>query len=241
MRLYLIRHAELTNNKLATSGGDWRTRSHDPSLTELGFKQAALLADHLAQAADHPAHLGGGYDFTHLYCSPMLRTLQTAQPVAKVLGMNPEVWVDIHEVGGIFLEKEAGVVEGFPGLTRTEITAQFEGYVLPDEITEDGWWNVEQGRETAAQFLSRALRVTLSLKERTHNEETIALIVHGAFIDAVLKAFLNQLPSHPEQLFYGHYNTGITRIDFNERNGRDHMSIHYMNRVDHIPTDMRSW
>lgn len=244
MRLYLIRHGESENNKLVTSGGHWEDRVEDPALTELGEKQALLLAEHLASRADNPVHMGGGYAITHLYCSAMLRAMQTTQPVAEALGLRPTVWLDIHEIGGIFREEQVDgerKVIGLHGLTRSQMQARFANYILPDAITETGWWQHETGRETPAQFLSRALRVALMLKERARSDEHIALVVHGAFMDAVLKALLNLLPAHPEQLFFGHYNTGITRVDFNVRNGHDHIALHYINRVDHLPDDCRSW
>lgn len=244
MRLYLIRHGESENNKLATSGGNMRERVHDPALTSLGEQQAQLLGKHLKERQDNPAHLGGGYGITQLYCSAMLRAMQTAQPVAEALGLQPTVWLDVHEIGGIFLEKienSESTTIGLPGMTRSEMQARFPNYILPDEITEEGWWGSDKGRETPAQFLSRALQVALTLKEQARSDEQIALVVHGAFMDAVIKALLNMLPSHPEQMFFGHYNTGITRVDFNIRHGREHMSLHYINRVDHLPDNMRSW
>ena len=51
MELYIIRHAQSSNNALA----DERERVCDPHLTELGRQQAELLAAHLAAGPDlHP-------------------------------------------------------------------------------------------------------------------------------------------------------------------------------------------
>ena len=54
-------------------------------------------------------------------------------------------------------------------------------------------------------------------------------------MDTLLKALFNQLPSH--HLWYHHYNTAITRIDFDEE-GRLH--LRYLNRIDHLPPDLVS-
>ncbi|HLV36213.1 MAG TPA: histidine phosphatase family protein, partial [Spirillospora sp.] len=44
MEVYLIRHGQSVNNALGSPAG----RSHDPELTEIGFRQAEILAAHLA-------------------------------------------------------------------------------------------------------------------------------------------------------------------------------------------------
>ena len=47
MQLYIIRHAQSVNNAL----DDQRYRVSDPLLTEVGHRQAAMLAEHLAHGA----------------------------------------------------------------------------------------------------------------------------------------------------------------------------------------------
>ena len=91
-----------------------------------------------------------GYGIERLFCSAMHRSLQTAKPVSAALGLDPEVWVDIHESGGIFLNHydERGIV-GYPGMTREEIAEEFPNYLLPEEITDHGWWDVRNGMECA--------------------------------------------------------------------------------------------
>lgn len=239
MRLYLIRHGQSVNNALIEEDRYDQDRVDDPPLTETGERQAQLAADYLETILDAPGRAGEPVGITHLYCSAMKRALQTAQPISRALGVKPEVWVDIHEIGGIFLAGEDDRVEGFPGLTRAQIEEEFPGTTLPEAVTEAGWWDVSVGRETPAAFVSRAVRVTLALRERAHTSERIALVTHGAFMDALIKAILNQAPGHPDDLFYGHYNTGMTRIDFNE--GRSALSIHYMNRVAHLSPELRTW
>ncbi len=152
MKLFIIRHAESANNHLAldlTYDEYMHHRSVEPPLTELGVRQAEVLAQHLAQGPnpeqfrEELSSPRSAYGITHLYCSPMLRALQTALPVAQALGLQPEIWIDIHEHGGMFLgnpRSDDGLTI-HPGLTRTEILTDFPGYCLPDAISEDGWWN----------------------------------------------------------------------------------------------------
>jgi len=239
MRLYLIRHGQSVNNALAEEGLYEQDRVEDPPLTETGHQQAELAAQYLETILDAPGKAGEPVGITHLYCSAMHRALQTAQPIAGALGVAPEVWVDIHEIGGVFLAGEDDSVQGYPGLNRIQLANMFPDTRLPEAVTDEGWWDVQMGRETPANFVSRAIRVALALRERAHTEERIALVTHGAFMDALIKALLNQSPGHPDDFFYGHYNTGMTRIDFNE--GRSKMSLHYMNRVSHLPAELRTW
>jgi broad specificity phosphatase PhoE len=237
MQLYLIRHAQSYNNALE----DPRQRVADPDLTEVGFKQAQLLADYAGNALEHSRgpQSHAPWQFTHLYVSPMKRTLQTAQPLAKVLGIKPEVWVDIHEHGGIFLADEDGKTTGFGGLTATEISSTFADYTIPETITDTGWWNPEHGEETIPNFVTRAVRVAMALRERADSDDVIGLVSHAAFLDAMVKALLNQSPMAPSDLFYLHFNTGISRFDLTtEFGGRLRMT--YFNRTRHLPLDMQT-
>jgi 2,3-bisphosphoglycerate-dependent phosphoglycerate mutase len=233
MRLYLIRHAQSTNNAL----GDERDRVRDPALTGLGERQAETLAEHLATGVElEPAdHFERGYSITRLFCSPMVRSLQTAAPVARRLGLRPEVWTDIHEQGGIYLDAEDGMSRiGYPGVTRAEIQASYPTYLLPEDISEGGWWN--RGFEEWEDFQERAARVAEKLFKWAASDERLALITHGGFTDALLKALL-QHTSRERPLFYYHYNTAITRLDFGH-NG--HLGIQYVNRVDHLAPELVS-
>ena len=148
IQLFIIRHAESGNNSLS----DDRDRVVDPPITELGQRQSEILAQHLATGATQDLVPGAapgsaralgrkGYGITSLFCSPMLRSLQTAYPVQEALGLIPKVWVDIHERGGMFLDHGDQGSVGYPGMTRSEILAKYPDYQLPPGITEEGWWN----------------------------------------------------------------------------------------------------
>ena len=231
MDLFIIRHGQSANNALE----DVKDRVADPPLTDSGEKQAELVAAYVAEGR----HLllsdrtSGRPLLDHLYCSPMLRTLQTVQPIGKALGMGPEVWVDIHEWGGIFLDHgdERGIV-GYPGMSRSGIEERFEGYVLPAAISEHGWWDPSNGQEPNAVAQGRAIGVAEALWERVSEPSRIAIVVHGGFIDSLLKALLHLLPS--QHVGLEHHNTAITHLNFAE--GRLNMT--YMARTEHLPDDL---
>jgi broad specificity phosphatase PhoE len=241
MLLYIIRHAQSTNNALA----DPRDRDRDPTLTELGERQADILARHLAAGAELVPMASAtngrdrpGYNFTRLYCSPMWRALQTADSVGQALGLTAEVWADIHEQGGIYLDHWDGRGPiGYSGKTRQEIQAVFPHYVLPEDVTERGWWNRDFEDWPACH--ERAIRVADELRAWADcdqgGDECIAIVSHGGFVDALLKALFTQTADRG--VFYYHYNTAISRIDFRE-DGR--LNVRYLNRVDHLPPELVS-
>ena len=239
MELYIIRHAQSTNNALADPG----ERVCDPTLTELGERQAHILGRHLAAGAElvPVASRTNGrdrqpYGFTRVYCSPMWRALQTAAPIKWAVDLAPQVWTDIHEQGGIFLDHGDGRGPvGYSGKTRREIQSVFPDYVLPADVTAKGWWNRDY--EDWSTCHERAIKVAGELhrwaESDERRDETIAIVSHGGFIDALLKALLNQLPER--QLFYYHHNTAISRIDFRP-DGR--LDVRYLNRLDHLPPEL---
>ncbi len=248
MELYLIRHGQSYNNALLEQ--EPVARVHDPELTEVGKKQAQLLADYLMcsmekldkegeldlpKASAYTEHYPSRIN--KLYCSAMHRALQTAQPLAKALKMNAHVWIDIHEHGGVYLENE-GAYTGHGGLTRSQITEEFPDYMLPDLITEDGWWLPTSAYEDLASCQGRAIRVADTLRRWAKEPETaddcVALVSHGTFIDSLIKALTGSLPG--SGFYFNHWNTAITRIDFFTTIRE--MRIRYVNRVDHLPAEL---
>jgi len=231
MRLYLIRHAESENNVLTQE--TVHRRKVDPALTPLGYQQRDLLARHIGAETDAA---GEGYGITHLYTSAMHRSLLTTKPVSDALGIAPKVWPDLHEKGGMYLERD-GCTRGYTGMTRAEILASFPGYQLPAEVNECGWYDPKLGLEPEAHSLQRAIRVAWTLRSRTATDDVIALVSHAGFLNILLAAIFEHLPSHQYSKIYYHDNTAITRINFHQR----WTTLHYLNRVDHLPADMRSF
>lgn len=218
MELYLIRHAQSTNQVLDEPG----ERIFDPRLTQLGERQAALLAEHLGAGKEGARSSGGAIE--SLVCSPMWRALQTARPLGEALDLAPEVWVDVHE--------QVDAMETYTGGTREKIQAAFPNCALPDEITRDGWWN--RAGESPSECMERAIRVAETLCERADSEERLAIVSHARFIDSLLKAFLSHLPG--SDCWYHHFNTGVSRLGLGGRR----LDIRYLNRVEHLPAALVS-
>ena len=245
MELYIIRHAQSVNNALR----DQIDRVCDPHLTDLGRRQAARLAHHLANEP-HPEQRHGhdpeetsvetveGYGIVRLYCSAMHRSLETATSVGDAIGVRPEIWTDLHENGGIFLDHrdERGVV-GYPGMTRAEIESEFPTAVVGDGVRAAGWWDPAAGEEDWPTCQGRAIRVANQLWRWADDgfRGSVALVSHAGFMEALLKAMLDRLPGAILTIY--HFNTAITRIDL--RPGHE-LHLRYLNRVPHLPQELVS-
>lgn len=233
MQLLLLRHAESMNNLIATQHAfpDYmRLRSPDPAITERGVVQADALAQHLQQV---------DYGITDIFVSPMLRALQTARPTVRALGLVPRMWIAIHEDGGVFTGDPdvPGSVNGYPGLTRTDFARDHPEFQLVDEITDDGWWTA--GWEDRAACHARAIRVAADLVHRADAERAdgtasvVALVSHGTFLDALIKALFGHLPDERHHYFLN--NTALSLLDFS-RPGR--IRLAFLNRTAHLPSDL---
>ncbi len=240
MELFIIRHAQSTNNALP----DERDRVVDPPLTAIGRRQAELVAAYLTQSTDRstapcetetPFGANGCYfGIKRIYASAMYRALETAEPIGRALGLRPEVWVEVHEHGGMWLDHgaPAGIV-GYPGMTRAEITARFPDMRLPEDITENGWYDPARGNEGWESARLRAERVAARLRAWADPDDRIALVTHGGFSALLLRALFSVPPT--AHLFFHHDNTGITRVRF-RANGET--SLRYQNRVSHLPAEL---
>jgi len=233
MQLLLIRHAESLNNVLATQHAfaDYlQLRSPDPSITERGFVQADALARHVEKV---------DYGITDIFVSPMLRAVQTARPIVAALKLKPRMWVAIYEDGGMFTgdPQSPDSVSSYPGMTRADFVRDHPEFELVDEITDDGW--SAGGWEDRAACHARAIRVAADLVQRAESERqqgiasVVALVSHGTFLDALIKALFGHLPDDRHHYFLN--NTALSLLDLS-RPGR--VRLAYLNRTEHLPADL---
>ncbi|GIK27679.1 MAG: histidine phosphatase family protein [Anaerolineae bacterium] len=239
MRVTLVRHGQSQNN-----ANRERQRQHDPELTKLGHEQARILGEWFATAqdieeiSDMDAHdpdrmTPARARITRIYVSPMRRALQTAKHLQDALNVPTLVWTDIHESGGLYVHTPEGV-RGFPGLTREKMQHDFPKYTLPDTVTQHGWYDPSRGEEDVFGCYARATRVASSLRSQggdaANRSEHVLLVSHGIFINALIHALLDNLPS--EHTYHMMYNTGLTRFDFVDDRM---MLVRYVNRIMHLP------
>lgn len=238
MELYLIRHGQSANNVIESAApgtpAALGTRHRDPELTAKGEEQASRVATFIATGGHllpEERHASRPM-LDRLYCSAMVRALHTAQYLGRALGMRPEVWVEVHEMGGIYLD-EQGTKVGYPGQGAGQIRERFPETDLPPQVTDAGWWR--GGYEEEHQAQGRAIGVARRLRAMAGQAGRVGVVSHGDFLNALLKALEDHLPG--SATYWEHRNTGITRIDI-ESGGRQ--VLRYLNRVEHLPAELLS-
>jgi 2,3-bisphosphoglycerate-dependent phosphoglycerate mutase len=236
MELYFIRHAQSENNALWAETGSDLGRKVDPELTELGIKQAYLLADFLAAGnRDFLPGNGSGFNLTHLYSSLMVRAVMTGTIAAKRLGIPLQGWQEIHERGGIYQEDdETGEQTCLPGMDREYFTNKFPDFVLPDNFIETGWWDSRPVEGPPDCYQRAEVFLSGLVEKHGGTEDRVGIISHGGFYNDLLWALFGY-PYHPGVWFLM-YNTAITRVDFEGERRR----VAYNNRMDHLPSDLVS-
>ena len=249
MQLYFIRHGQSQNNASWDTSGSDAERVADPALTPLGQRQAQRVAEFLTtgdphfQFAGRDAQNGRGFPITHLYCSLMMRAVQTATPIAKALGLPLMAWPDVHEHGGIYMDDAAGVQHGQPGLTRTQCAAQFPDLIVPDWLDERGWWQ-SRPYESDELYRERAKRFVHELLARHSNsKDSVAVVSHGAFFTQMMRTLLGA--NHYEgQNWFAMNNCAISRLDFdfdiNETGQQQFLVMVYQNRAEFLPHNLVS-
>lgn len=228
MHLYLVRHGQSTTNRLTAqsprsadglafsrpdSSPAFVGRQIDPELTELGLRQAELTADRLKRER-----------LTDLYCSPLVRALQTAQVLGSALSLRPRVWVSLTEHRGL---------EGFRGLSRREAERLFPHCALPEEMGEQGWWN---GEMEPADALWRRAGSAVSALLRIHGgtDARVAVVAHGTFTSRFIAHLLECPDVDYCRFLLG--NCSVTLLTLSEGQVR----LHYANDMTHLPEDLRS-
>ncbi len=231
MNLFLIRHAESRNNICKND----QDRVSDPELTENGRLQSTYLAEFLQKGF----HLSqkefeeNEKPFDQIFCSAMQRSLETVSPVGLSIGLKPEVWLDIHEVGGIY-EFNADFTEkiGLPGLNRKQIHYNFPDYLLPESIDDEGWWN--RSAETLQEVSLRVEKVLNIIKDRAEENVRLGLVTHGVFISSFFSSLFNL--NIADRIAFQSHNCSISRLTF-ERNKQ--VTIQYLNFYGYLPENLR--
>lgn len=182
MLLHCVRHGESQFNCQGRIQGQL-----DPPLSELGMAQAELLAEALAKRP-----------ITAVVSSPLVRARQTAEPLARRLGVDMLLMPELMEI-------HAGC---FQGLTWPEIRARF-----PD--LESRWKSHDpdfrvDGGETRRELMARGAAALRKVRELPHAE--VAVVTHGGLLGAALKALL-QIPAELNPFRF--YNTGLNTLAWN--------------------------
>ena len=161
MELRIVRHAESAGN----AAGRWQGRD-DTQLTDKGRDQAAKLGR---------TFRAEGYRPSHIYSSPLTRTLDTAKIASARIGLEDsiELWDDL-------METDVGI---FSGLNWKDIEERYPEVAA--EFAETRNMDIVAGAETLAERKARAKRVVDRALADHVNEDQILLVSHGGFMQSI--------------------------------------------------------
>lgn len=173
----------------------------DPSLSDVGHRQAKALAAWLREE---------GLDA--LYTSPLRRAVETAAPVAEVIGIDAVVEEDVAEYdrhADAYIPIEELKASGDP---RWQEMIEGDYFAGADESGEEF-----QGRVVAAMD-----RIVAANPSRT-----AAVVCHGG----VMNAYVGHVLGLADFMVFEPMYTGITRI---RASSRGHRSIVTLNEFAHL-------
>ncbi|WP_299626339.1 histidine phosphatase family protein [uncultured Tateyamaria sp.] len=199
--LLLIRHGE---SAPARAGVDFPMKDGhgDPALHPQGERQAIAVSERLKNDR-----------FAALYVTKLVRTHQTAAPLAAQIGMQPVENPDLHEV-------HLGDWDG--GLYRIKAA---EGDPIYQQVTATQDWSAIPGAEARDAFFGRVRRGLMSIA-RAHENERVAVFVHGGVIGAAMAMATGSEPF----AFLGAANGSISRMVIHG----ERMIVRGFNEVSHL-------
>ncbi|MBL8030869.1 MAG: histidine phosphatase family protein [Candidatus Doudnabacteria bacterium] len=167
LHIYLARHGQDEDNAAGILNG-----RRDKSLTEIGINQAETVAHKIAEAS---------LQFDAIYTSPLLRTRQTADIIAKKIhGPTPTALEEL-------IERDFGCMSGKLQSTITEACAP-DIIITPTIV----YFLNPEGAETFPDLLKRAQGL-LDRMHTLHTHGSVLLVTHGDF-GKMIYAQYYQLP-----------------------------------------------
>lgn len=181
--LLLIRHGE---SQAATPDAPFPLVEGraDPELAAEGRAQAERVADRLATA---------GIDA--MYVTTLRRTAQTAAPLARRVGLTPQVEAGLREVG---------LGEWEAGLFRRMVA---ENHPIAERLWAEERWDVIPGAEPAEAFAAR-VRDAVARVATAHPGQRVAVFTHGGVIGQALALAARSRPF----AFVGADNGSVSRL-----------------------------
>ena len=194
MMRYVTRHGQVANY-VSHEGGHLYPPG-DPPLSELGREQARRLGIHMRQIGFHG----------RIICSPFMRTLETAELVAKETGCPIVPFAPIRE---IFKGQESA--DNFRGLTLEQIREKYD-YIDPEARLAYPWWYGEDGQPHGEYMTDVHARVYKGLEplERIYADTDLLLVGHSASARSMLNWYKIPQPAYGPQTVY---NCSLSFID----------------------------
>ena len=168
MKIILLRHAESMGNREQRMLGQL-----DDPLSEWGQLQAKQLGQSLAHDSGQP---------THLYCSPLARSLQTAQILLQSWPHIPNSQIETVDA---LKEIHNGI---FQGLTWAQAQAQYPE--LCATLERSPTWIPIPGAESLVAVRDRARDFIQNLLTHHQNGDQIWSVTHGGFLPYLVAELL---------------------------------------------------
>jgi broad specificity phosphatase PhoE len=181
--LFLIRHGETDHNRRGLALG-----RADVPLNDLGRSQARCLA---AALETEP--------LSAVYASPLVRTVETASPIASAHGLELQI-----EPG--LIEMDIGEMDG---LTFAEVRERYPR-LLDTWTSEEGPAQPVPGGESLLDVQRRAIQALNAIIDR-HPEASVCVVSHNFVLLSVLCHFLGAGLSTFRRLH--HSVAGITTVE----------------------------
>lgn len=216
MRCILIRHAESMGN------AEGRLQGHaEFDLTKAGRRQAERLFQRFQMECLEP---------THIYCSPLRRTLETARIVSRSWQAPLVEWDDL-------IEYDVGV---FSGLSWEDIGLQYPA--MAQAFRESGDWAAVEGAENLEQRRARGRRVVASLIETHRHTDVVVAFSHGGILQHIIAALLGTdrtwgVRVRNTAVFDFSLDEGLWHELGNTRFNTRHWRIHCFNDASHLEGD----
>lgn len=206
--LFIVRHAD------AIPGEDEIIPSgiyDDLPLSRVGREQAQALAERLSSSS-----------FDAMYSSPLRRCLETAAPLAELLGIKPVIIEGLKEIrlGNIRPLPNDG--HDLAALTKALQERQVDIVRLAGEV---GHFDVIPDSESSAAFRKRVVE-TLDEIARNHIGQRVLAFAHGG----VVNAYVAEVLGLQKEFFYPAANTSITVV----RVSGKHRVLYVLNDIGHI-------
>jgi broad specificity phosphatase PhoE len=163
MKIYICRHGQTTGDIEDRYGG-----SYDDHLTKKGRNQAQELANKLVNSGTQI-----------LYCSPLIRTQETAEILKSQLGCEIKTIEDLKE------RNKNGILTG---MTKSEAMAKYPK--LAEQLKD--YRNQIQGAESQDDFVLRIKKAFTEITN-TSSYSTIGILTHGGPIWAIFSDILNDM------------------------------------------------
>lgn len=198
MKLFLVRHGQSIGNVFTDMD------LPDSPLTPVGSLQAEKVAELLSRQS-----------VTRIISSPLIRAMQTAQPLSRALAIPIEVWTNLYE----YREGPAHIGP------KVEILQQIAPEaVFPDDMEEQGWYY--PGGENLQSVKLRAESVVGQLNQ--YSDDCIALFAHGMLNEVIIREILQI--SELDHIQFEQKNTSVSWFEMDGNT----IKVREMNHTEHL-------